>query len=383
MKHNKIFAVLAMAAMLTLGACGGGNNSSASGKSGGKSGSAAPATSKTSAAPVKAVNVDEVKLEKKDADGKVYVKVKGSETLYTAADQIKFAFGISSDSSLPEEGEDGTRSSANFVYGHATPTDADFKAVQFTPAADATKVSFELEYCITDIEDIPVAVYHFFGGFSADSYDVLEFEGFTGRDARYDYFMRDDQSSSGLAIEDLGPFAVTEASVVKLAAADLPAPADGEEQTLPVGLYAKIGGTQAQAYTQEELNAWNTHCDFQRHTPSYRKNALQNFFWKVEGTKVFLYMSVAEMQAGETYMTHVAANAKAGSAAERNPGKCLPSAAILENNVYSFEEENLKFTVIGDPTKGQDDGQEHFYGALGFQIDYVNEPAPAEGGDAE
>ena len=380
MKHNKLFAVLTMAAVMTLAACGGKTDSKASAAPGKVSSKAPTVTSKEPPKPVKAAQIDEVKLTKKEADGKVYVQFKGSETLYTAADKLQYAFGISSDAALPEAGEDGTVSSANFVYGKAAPEAADFKDITFTPAADASKVEFTFEYCITDIADIPVDVYHFFGGFTAAEYDVIEFEPFTGRDAKYDYFMRDDQSSTGLAIEDLGPFAITEASVVKLAATDLPAPAEGAEQTLPAGLYAKIGGTQATAYTQEQLNAWNTHCDFQRCTGGYRKNALNNFFWKVESGKVYIYMSVAEFAAGETYMTHIAANAKAGSGAERNPGKALPSAAILTNNVYSFAEENLKITVIGDPTKGQDDGEEAFYGALGFQIDYVVAPeAPAEG----
>jgi len=372
MKHNKILATVAMASLLVLGACGG-NNSSASGKT--SKSSSKTSTTVVPPKPVKAASINEVKLAKKD-DGKVYVQLKGSETLYTAADELKFAFGISSIApGAAAEGEpDG------FVYGKAVPEAADYQAVSFTPAADATKVEFNMEYCITDINDIPTDVYHFYGGFSGGSYDELEFEAFTGRDAKYDYFMRTDESATGLAIEDLGPFAITEASVVKLAAADLPAPAEGAEQTLPEGLYAKIGGTQKEAYTEETVKAWNTHCDFQRCVGGYRKNALTNFFWKFESSKLYLYMSVAEMTGGETYMTHLAANAKT-TADARNPGKALPSAEILTNNVYSFEAENLKFTVIGDPSKGQDDGEEAFYGALGFQCDFIVEPVeetPAE-----
>ena len=375
MKHNKLFAMLAMAAALTLAACGGGSGSSAN--SGGKSSSKPASTSKEPPKPVKGANIDSVKLAKKD-DGKVYVQLQGSETLYTAADELKFAFGISSDSDIPQAGEDGTVSSENFILGKAAPEAADFQKINFTPAADATKVTFNLEYCITDIDNIPTAVYNFFGGFTADSYAKLDFEAFTGRDAKYDYFMRTDESASGLAIEDLGPFAITEGTVVKLAAADLPAPADGAEQTLPEGFYAKLGGTQAEAYTEETVKAWNTHCDFQRTVGGYRKNALSNFFWKLEGSKLFIYMSVAEMSAGEEYMTHIGANCKTNKEA-RDPGKALPSAAF--ETTVSFETENLKFTVIGDPTKGQDDGEPAFYGAVGVRVEYVNEPA--DGGEGE
>lgn len=371
MKHNKLFAVLAMAAVMTLAACGGNNGSKASAASG-KGSSKVTVTSKEPPKPTKGAQIDEVKLAKKD-DGKVYVQFKGSETLMTAADKLEYAFGISSDAALPEAGEDGTISSANFVYGKAVPEASDFKQITFTPAADATKVEFNFEYCITDIDNIPVDVYHFFGGFTKDTYDVIEFEAFTGRDAKYDYFMRNDQSSTGLAIEDLGPFAITEGSVVKLAAADLPAPAEGAEQTLPEGLYAKFGGAQATTYTMETVNAWNTHCDFQRTAPSYQKSALNNWFWKLEGTKLYIYMSVAGMQAGEEYMTHIGANCKNAREAQ-NPGKALPSAEILTNNVFSFAEENLKFEVVGDPSKGQDDGEAAFYGAIGVKVSYVVEP---------
>lgn len=374
MKHNKLFAVLVMAATMTLAACGGAKSTPASGKAGGSS-KAPTVTSKEPPKPVKQASIDEVKLAKKD-DGKVYVQFKGNETLYTAADKLQYAFGISSDAALPEAGEDGTISSENFVYGKAVPEATDFIDIKFTAAADATKVEFNFEYCITDIEGIPTDVYHLFGGFTKETYDVIEFEPFTGRDAKYDYFMRDDQSSTGLAIEDLGPFAITEGSVVKLAAADLPAPAEGAEQTLPEGLYAKFGGTQATAYTEEQVKAWNTHCDFQRTVPSYSKSALNNFFWKIEGSKLYIYMSVAAMAAGEEYMTHIGANCKNNNEA-RNPGKALPSAEILTNNVYSFAEENLKFTVIGDPSKGQDDGEAAFYGAIGIKVEYVVEPEPA------
>ena len=136
MKHNKLFAVLALAATLTLAACGGGNGStSAKPSSGSKQ---TPTTSKEPPKPVKAASIDEIKLAKKD-DGKVYVQFKGSETLYTAADKLQYAFGISTDSAIPEAGEDGTVSSANFIYGKAVPEAADFIDIQFTPAADATK----------------------------------------------------------------------------------------------------------------------------------------------------------------------------------------------------------------------------------------------------
>ena len=79
------------------------------------------------------------------------------------------------------------------------------------------------------------------------------------------------------------------------------------------------------------------------------------------------------------YMTHVTSNAPANvSPWGFNPGKLLTQANILENNVYSFAEENVKITVISDLSKSQNDGEDHFYGALGLQVEYINAPAPVE-----
>ena len=375
MKHNKLFAILAMSAALVLGACNGGTSSKAgSSKSGGsKTSSQQPSTSK---APTKNAAIDEVKLVKKD-DGKVYFQLNGSETLYTSADSLKYAVGISSDSAIPEAGEDGTISSANFIYGSATPADADFKAITFTPAADATPVKFVIEVCITDIANIETGVYHLFGGFSADSYDVIDFvesnADFMARDTKYDYFIRNDQSETGLAIEDLGPFAVNEASFVKLAASDI------TKEGVDAGIFVKVGGTQAQAYTQETLDGWRTLLDFQRMS-AYSKTSNTQFFWKVEGSKVYLYISIAQLISDlsadnpeRTYMTHLTANAPANV---RTPGKLLTSVSILPEAYTEFAEENVKVRVHSDITKGQPDGEPEYYGAMGVEITYINAPAP-------
>lgn len=376
MKHNKLFAILAMSAALVLGACNGGGTSSKAGssKSGGsKTSSQQPSTSK---APTKNAAIDEVKLVKKD-DGKVYFQLNGSETLYTSADSLKYAVGISSDSAIPEAGEDGTISSANFIYGSATPAEADFKAITFTPAADATPVKFVIEVCITDIANIETGVYHLFGGFTADTYDVIDFvesnADFMARDTKYDYFIRNDQSETGLAIEDLGPFAVNEASFVKLAASDI------TKEGVDAGIFVKVGGTQATAYTQETLDGWRTLLDFQRMS-AYSKTSNTQFFWKVEGSKVYLYISIAQLISDlsadnpeRTYMTHLTANAPANV---RTPGKLLTSVSILPEAYTEFAEENVKVRVHSDITKGQADGEPEYYGAMGVEITYINAPAP-------
>lgn len=378
MKHNKLLAVLAMAATMTLAACGGPKSTPASTPAG-KSSKAPTVTSKEPPKPVKAASIDEIKLAKKD-DGKVYVQFKGSETLYTAADKLEYAFGISTDAALPEAGEDGTVSSDNFIYGKAVPTATEFAPITFTPAADSSKVTFSFEYCITDISDIETGVYHFFGGFTAAEYDVLEWvddnADFMARDTKYDYFIRNDQSANGLAIEDLGPFAVNEASFVKVAAADI------TKEGVDEGIFVKVGGTQATAYTQEQLDAWNTRLDFQR-MGNYTKTNGTQFFYKVEGAKAYLYISVSQLISSisasspeETWMTHLTANAKGNV----TPGKLLTSVSILPEAWTEFADENVKLRVHSDITKGQADGEAEYYGAMGVEVSFINAPeAPAEG----
>lgn len=366
MKHNKLFAVLAMAATMTLAACGG-PKTSASTPAGNKSSKAPSVTSKEPPKPVKAASIDEIKLVKKDADKKVYVQFKGSETLYTAADKLQYAFGVSTDTDIPEADETGAVSSENFVYGKAVPEAANFIDITFTPAADAAKVNFEFEYCLTDIADVPTGVYHFFGGFTAADYAVLEWvddnSDFQARDAKYDYFIRNDQSANGLAVENLGPFAISSGDFVKN-------PAEGHE-----GIYLKLGGKQATPFTQETADAWNTLADFQR-MANYTKPTNLDKFWVVEGDNAWFYISIGNMTGGEDWMMHLTANAAPRT---RDAGKALGNVDFTKT--VEFADENLKLTVISDTTKGQNDGEAAYYGAIGVHVEYIVEPAPAEGGE--
>ena len=378
MKHNKFLAVLAMAALLTLGACDKSSTSSGS-KSGNPGKTSNTPSSVKPAEPVKGASINEVKLAKKD--NKVYAQLKGSETLYTAADELKYAFGITAgDGTVPEPTEEDPNPSDGFILGHAAPTAEDFKAIQFTPDATGKAVEFNLEYCLTDIANIETGVYHFFGGFTASDYAQIDFvednADFTGRDSKYDYFIRNDQSATGLAIEDLGPVLFNAASVVKNPDAD------------HEGFYLKAVGTansaySQTAYTQEQLDAWNTKLDFQR-MGAYSKTSNTPFFWKANGNNAELYIGLAQLVSDlsadnptRRYMTHLTANAPANTPAWGfNPGKLLAQVDILTNNVYSFSEgdDNVKFTVISDLSKSQNDGEDHFYGALGIQVEYVVAP---------
>ena len=90
----------------------------------------------------------------------------------------------------------------------------------------------------------------------------------------------------------------------------------------------------------------------------------------VDGAKTYFYINIGNMAAGEDWMTHLSANAPTGT---RNAGKALGSVDFTKT--VEFADENLKLTVISDTTKGQNDGQDHFYGAVGFRVEAAVEAA--------
>ncbi len=68
--------------------------------------------------------------------GKVYAKVGGTISGFANADAMKMAFGL--------KAESGT----DYIYGSATPADADYK---FAPTVDATAGTFELKVDLSDV----------------------------------------------------------------------------------------------------------------------------------------------------------------------------------------------------------------------------------------
>ena len=355
MKHNKILGLVGIAAALTLVACGGGKSTAPAGKSTGKTSKAPVSRAPVSREPQKGVTFDTVTLETK-TDNKVYAKVAGTETLYKAG-ELKWAWGLAD--------RNGT-----FVYGKEAPEAADFAAaVTFEPAADATAKPFSVELCLTDLPNIVTEVYTIWGGADATSYAALTIgtTDFQGNDGNYTYFIRDDQSAGGLAIEVIDKaFVIKTVDVVK------------DPDTDHTGYFAKLGGEQATAYTLEQVNAWNTKCDFQC-MEQYSKPAA-TFFWAVDGKNAYCFMDMTSIitgTMGRSYMTHFEAN-KTDSG---DPGKCLPADSI-NDRVVEFADINVKVTIHFDKTKGQNDGPSEYYGALGFVINYINEPAP-EGGEGE
>lgn len=352
MKHNKILGLLGAALALTLAACG--PTTSKAGSQGKKS-SSKKSSSKVSVSkvPTKSVTFDSVTLEKKTTDNKVYAKVAGTETLY-GANELKWAWGLADRNNT-------------FVYGKEAPVAADFTAaVTYEAAADATAKPFTVELCLTDLTTVVTEVYTIWGGADPDSYVALTIgtTDFQANDGNYTYFIRSDNGAAGLAIEVIDKaFVIKNVDVVK------------DPDTDHTGYFAKLGGEQATAYTLEQVNAWNTKCDFQC-MEQYSKPAA-TFFWAVDGKNAYCYMDMTSIitgTMGRSYMTHFEANKTDAG----DPGKCLPTDSIADR-VVQFADINVKVTIHFDKTKGQNDGASEFYGALGFLVDYIT--APETGGE--
>ena len=75
------------------------------------------------------------------------------------------------------------------------------------------------------------------------------------------------------------------------------------------------------------------------------------------------------MTAGGRYNTHL-------NLQEEKQQDCKMAVDILTNNVYEFPADNLKITVYSNTKGGRD--QEEFWSNLGFIVENITEPEPAE-----
>ena len=299
--------------------------------------------------PVKSLNITESILVKEE--GKVYVKVTGTQANHTA-DEFKWAWG------LKVNGENG-----EFVDGKAQPEAADFKAATF----DANN-QFVLKYCLTDIENLTSgAFYRIYGGTPETYADIAFTTSETGaRDATRSYYLRTDQNNS-LVFDNVQPIEFTLASVVKVAAADLP---DGVTQE---GVYLKFGGVNAAGLTKEAIDAW--HADgkiagnFQRVIGGWQlhDHADTERFWKIEGDNVFFYCYIGFVAIGEGWMTHF-------DCVGGNSGANLQFTNSFwgdEDHTFTFEGEAV-YKVYADSTKS---GESNYWGCLGVSCEKWVDPS--------
>ena len=217
---------------------------------------------------------------------------------------------------------------------------------------------YDFEYTLTNIKNLPDGMYQVHAGNNLnDAQDltprIFNYDNF---DTRYRYHMGDEDEY--LWIESVGYFPISEGSVVL-------------NPSNHSGIYLKLGGPQAEEYTIDYFGP--TLCDFQRIEPSYKLDPLSDYFYEVNGKNAYIYMSLAGMVAGETYMTHLTVCIDPG---QQKAGKCLPLVDFNKNeHVYPIGgPDNLKFQLSYSVIKGNIPGPDEFYGALGIIVSECDIP---------
>ena len=186
---------------------------------------------------VKAATVESVTFEVKE--NKAYLKVSGTEELMEEElmeeAEMKWAWGVRPYQDAAE-GEELV-----WLLGSETPADADYKAVD---AFDATAKTWSVSLCLADVPEIGGSLYTVYGGFKG-SYAALELTDTTSKakDSKNNYYVRDDNGASCIAVDVIPPVTLTKASVV--------ANPDGK-----TGRYAKIGGEKGADVTQTVVDSW-------------------------------------------------------------------------------------------------------------------------------
>lgn len=348
MRKSKFIAMTTVLLAMGLTACGGGNasdsKSSAKSSGGNNSSQISGSTSSSKPAPTgKSVSISDISLA--NEDGKVYVKVTGTQANYTA-DDFKWAWGLKTNGDAGE-----------FVDGKETPEVADFKAATF----DATSKAFTVKYCLTDLTDlVSGSFYQVYGG-TPESYANIPFENTAAaaRDATRSYYLRTDQANS-IVFDSIQPIKFTKASIVNVAADELPT------GVTEAGPYIKFGGVNEANLTVEMIAEWETAGklagNFQRVSGggyTLHNHAAAERFYKIEGDDVFFYCYIGFAADGEGWMTHF-------DCVSGNSGANLQ----FDNSIWGGAENTY---TIGEDTyrvyadKFNHGGSEaEFWGCLGF-----------------
>ena len=340
MKKQLSFGITIFALAALLASCGGATHSenTPSSNSTAQVSSSQRSSSKESVSQGPVKKISNVTISLGNDGEKAYITVRGEQSNYTE-DDFKWAWGL-------KDQDSGT-----FADGKYNPDPEDFKKISFD-----TSNQFVVKYCLTDITTIKAGtLYRIYGG-TPESYGDIGFTSnmFGASDATRKYYLRQDQDNS-LTFDSVQPIVYTEASIVNIGEADLPA---GVTQT---GAYLKVGGANSKNLTVETINAWheqgNIAGDFQRvigdgyslhvHTDTER-------FWNIENGKVFFYLYCGFIAAEEGWMVHfdlVSGNQNAGLQTQN---------AI--NGTESYTIGDATYKIYSDTNKS---GEENYWGCLG------------------
>ena len=314
--------------------------------------------------PVKAVTVSSVNLVAKES--KVYLQLVGTATEYTAA-EFKWALA------LQHAGAAGAGDAATtFVLGTTAEfVDEDYKL----PATLNDDGSFLFEYNVSDIAGMEAGLLTIHAGVKGLSENLAVGtvnNGATLKDGTFRFYIRADVNSQNtLAVDELPPVTITEASIVM----------DDNGKA-----WAKIGGEADESITQDVLNSFDSFVQFQQvggswtNTRRYKAGTYtvtvshgwgqptteeelvveeDQFYWKKEGTKAYLYADVSFFAANNNYNTHL--NARHPTQADLKMETALDEKYTMTN----AEGKQLEVNIVAVPGAS---AQEDFWGNLGFKV---------------
>ena len=337
-----------------------------SSQQGGGQSSEAPAT--------KAVAITEVGLAAKES--KVYLQLSGTAENYTAA-EFKWALALQH-AGAAGAGDGGT----TFVLG----TTAEFVDADYTlPATLNPDGTFLFEYNLSDVPSMEAGLLTIHAGVKGLAENLAvgtENNGATLKDGSFRFYIRADVNSQNtIAVDELPPVAFTEASVVM------------DESGKAWG---KIGGLAGEGVTQAMLDSYDSFVQFQQvggswtNTRRYKAGTYtitvgggwgqqsheeelvvdeDQYYWKLEGTKAYLYADISFFAAGSNYNTHL--NARHPNQADLKMEVALDETFRMTN----AEGADLDVNIVAVPGASQ---QADFWGNLGWKVTRHVEPVAPE-----
>lgn len=320
---------------------GGGDQSSGGGdqsSGGGESSQGSEDSSAVSTDP--AVTVSAVTIAKKENN--IVLQINGTSANIAAAD---FVWALALEHTGTNSGGDGKE---GYILGGA-----EFAAEDYVlPATLNADGSFAFEYDLSALATMEAGSYFINAGVKGLATAVsigntkpdIELT-----DANYRFYFRNDIGQRlTICADELPPLHLTDATIVK---------EDGK-------IYAKIGGeVSSSAITQAVLDTYQSFVQFQNTSNwGLTKLTADDYSWKLEGNKAFLYADVTFFTAGGNYNTHL--NVKDPN----TQANCKMETNIDEHyNVQKDENTWLDIEVFSDLTASGSD-QSKFWGNLGFKV---------------
>ena len=327
-----------------------------------------PSSSEEPPAPAKAAEITSVDLAAKE--GKVYLQLVGTATGYTSAEFL-WALALQH-AGAAGAGDAGTA----FVLGTTAEfVDADYKL----PATLNNDGTFLFEYNLSDVPGMEAGLLTIHAGIKGLAENLAmgtTNNGASLKDAVNRYYIRADVNSQNtLAVDELPPVTFSEASIVM----------DNGKA------WAKIGGVAGEGITQAMLDSFDSFVQFQQvggswtNTRRYKAGtytiqvqvgwgqyeeqelvvAEDQYYWKLEGTKAYVYADVSFFAAGSNYNTHL--NARHPNQADLKMEVALDGKFEMTN----ADGADLDVNIVAVPGAT---AQADFWGNLGFKVTQHVEP---------